>query len=107
MYSSRWDGGTFAKYNKAILTNKPSWYGVSSPKEFFAEMYTRKYTGGAMVPGSEAFFNDLDTATDADLSAAGIPTSAPAPVAAGEDTKPVSKVAQLINWFKNTKPPPL
>lgn len=39
----------FAKYERAAFDAKPSWYSVSSPKEWFAEQYTYYMTTGGQA----------------------------------------------------------
>jgi hypothetical protein len=70
IYSTRWKDG-FAKYSKAAWTafKGISWYGLSSPAEMFAEMYTAKYaqmTLPAAVNGKDpsAFFTELERQRD-------------------------------------------
>jgi uncharacterized protein DUF4157 len=70
IYSTRWKDG-FAKYSKGAWTafKGISWYGLSSPAEMFAEMYTAKYaqmTVPAAVNGKDpgAFFTELERQRD-------------------------------------------
>jgi hypothetical protein len=67
------------------------WYCVSSPVEMFAEMYTHKYSGGALpatVNGKNpvTFFQEIEASTDTQFqttgsAAGGAPPMNPAPTA--------------------------
>lgn len=43
-------GNQYASYQRLIYDNKVSWYGLSSPKEWFAEVYTYYYRTGKAAP---------------------------------------------------------
>ncbi|MEZ4475560.1 MAG: hypothetical protein R3F60_33150 [bacterium] len=79
-FCSRW-GNQWVTYDRGAFDNKTSHYAVSSYKEMFAEMYTAKYSGGAVPPaiGSNnpsTLFNALDNADPADFGMAA-PTTSP------------------------------
>jgi hypothetical protein len=71
IYSTR-DGNRFMTYDKAAHDNlhvTTGWYSLSSHKEMFAEMYTRKYSGAGTPPAANgkdpaAFFTELETQED-------------------------------------------
>lgn len=70
-YCTRW-GNDWVSYDRSALDNRVSWYELSSYKEMFAEMYTAKYTGGALPPaigGRSAtdFFASLEAASPEEL----------------------------------------
>jgi len=72
IWCSRATPAGWTKYSKAAYTAMVSshgWYSLASYKEMFAEMYTKKYSGGAApaaVNGKDpsAFFHQLETSPD-------------------------------------------
>jgi hypothetical protein len=81
------EGNRFMTYSKAVhdaLHVTTGWYSLSSHKEMFAEIYTRKYSGGGTPPAANgkdpaAFFALLEAQDDpafgqpADTAPAGMP----------------------------------
>ncbi|MDP2310701.1 MAG: hypothetical protein Q8P18_32085 [Pseudomonadota bacterium] len=69
LYSSRYQD-SFAKYSKAAYTalhRSHGWYCLSSPAEMFAEIYTKRYSGGTKARALngvdwDAWFNTLEAA---------------------------------------------
>ncbi len=83
-------GSGFMSYSKAAhdaLHATTGWYSLSSHKEMFAEVYTRKYSGGGLPPAVNGkdpavFFTDLERQSDPMFGAPPgtvAPTPAPAP----------------------------
>jgi hypothetical protein len=81
----------WTKYSKAAFTalmSSHGWYSLASYKEMFAEMYTHKYSGGAVpaaVNGKDpaAFFKKLDDSKDSDTLTSLSAPPAPTPGAGG------------------------
>lgn len=66
----------FIKMKSAAYTNKPSWYGISSPLEWFAEQYSHYYrtekTGGGLIdPATKALLDRIDLQSFAPTNASG------------------------------------
>ena len=64
-YLTRFHGQPWAKFKTAAYNSKVSWYGISSPKEWFAEQYAHYYrtekTGGGLIdPATKKLLDDLD-----------------------------------------------
>jgi hypothetical protein len=64
-YLTRFHGSPWAKFKTAAYNQKVSWYGVSSPKEWWAEQYAHYYrtekTGGGLIDAAtKTFLDDLD-----------------------------------------------
>lgn len=64
------------------------WYAMSSPPEMFAEIYTRKYSGGGVpvaVNGKDwsVFFTQLEAQEDPMFGAPAAPATTPSPAPAG------------------------
>jgi hypothetical protein len=91
IWCSRGNPAGWTKYSTAAYTAMVSshgWYSLASYKEMFAEMYTHKYSGGAVptaVNGKDpaAFFKKLDDSKDSDTLTSLSAPPAPAPGAAG------------------------
>ncbi len=87
IWSSRYNPSGWTKYAKAAWSAcvpKMGWYSVSSPVEMFAEMYTHKYSGGALpdaVNGKTptTFFAELEASTDTQFQTTGAATGGAAP----------------------------
>jgi hypothetical protein len=63
--SPRFHGSPWAKFKTVAYNNKVSWYGVSSPKEWWAEQYAHYYrtekTGGGLIDAAnKKVLDDLD-----------------------------------------------
>jgi hypothetical protein len=94
IWCSRWNQG-FVKYSKAAfdaLNATHGWYCLASPAEMFAEIYTNKYSGGALpatVNGKDPtkFFEDMEKSPDSQFTTPGessrgsLPQNPPAPSA--------------------------
>ncbi len=83
-------GSGFTQYSKAAhdaLHATTGWYSLSSHKEMFAEVYTRKYSGGGLPPAVNGkdpavFFTELERQSDPMFGApAGTTATTPAPAA--------------------------
>jgi hypothetical protein len=64
-YLTRFHGSPWAKFKTVAYNNKVSWYGISSPKEWWAEQYAHYYrtekTGGGLIdPATKKLLDDLD-----------------------------------------------
>jgi hypothetical protein len=84
-FSTRW-GNRWVTYDAVCWHDRASHYAVSSPMEMFAEMYTKKFTGGShgmpranngWDPGT--FFHALEQADPAQLGLPVDTTKQPAP----------------------------
>jgi hypothetical protein len=79
IWSSRFNPQGWTKYSKGAwdaCVPKMGWYCVSSPVEMFAEMYTHKYSGGALpatVNGKNpvTFFQEIEASTDTQFQTTG------------------------------------
>jgi hypothetical protein len=78
-FSTRW-GSQWVTYDAVCWHDRASHYAVSSPMEMFAEMYTKKFTGGGGLPrpnnGQDPgrFFHALEQADPVQL---GLPANSP------------------------------
>jgi hypothetical protein len=64
-YLTRFHGSPWAKFKTVAYNNKVSWYGISSPKEWWAEQYAHYYrtekTGGGLIDAAtKKLLDDLD-----------------------------------------------
>jgi hypothetical protein len=64
-YLTRFHGSPWAKFKTVAYNNKVSWYGISSPKEWWAEQYAHYYrtekTGGGLIDATtKKLLDDLD-----------------------------------------------
>ena len=64
-YLTRFHGTPWAKFKTEAYEKKVSWYGISSPKEWWAEQYAHYYrtekTGGNLIDtATKAVLDDLD-----------------------------------------------
>lgn len=64
-YLTRFHGHPWAKFTTAAYNKKVSWYGISSPKEWWAEQYAHYYrtekTGGGLIDdATKKVLDDLD-----------------------------------------------
>lgn len=64
-YLTRFHGSPWAKFKTAAYNQKVSWYGISSPKEWWAEQYAHYYrtekTGGGLIDAAtKKLLDDLD-----------------------------------------------
>ncbi|HEY0482769.1 MAG TPA: DUF4157 domain-containing protein [Kofleriaceae bacterium] len=69
-------GNPFIKLKTEAFNNRVSWYGVSSPLEWFAEQYTHYYrtekTGGGLIdPATKSLLDSLDTKSFAPTNSTG------------------------------------
>ncbi|HEY0992072.1 MAG TPA: hypothetical protein VGD80_33705, partial [Kofleriaceae bacterium] len=88
-FCTRW-GNKWVTYDADCFRNKVSNYSVSSYKEMFAELYTAKFTGGALPAANTrqdpaAFFDALSHADPAELGLSA-PAASPGPTPGGATT---------------------
>ncbi|MCB9727277.1 MAG: hypothetical protein H6744_00520 [Deltaproteobacteria bacterium] len=75
LWASRMNPAGFTTYDKTAFdacVGRIGWYALSSPVEMFAEMYTQKYSSGALPPAvngkdPSTFFPLLESSTDASV----------------------------------------
>ncbi len=88
IWASRFNPAGWAKYSKAAYdacVPKMGFYSVSSPVEMFAEMYTHKFSGGALpaaVNGKNptSFFTELENSSDTQFQTTGAAAGEAAPM---------------------------
>jgi hypothetical protein len=99
----------FYSYSAAVfaaLHTSHGWYSVASHKEMFAEMYAKKYSGGAPVPGAAAaFFKGLESSPDTDTLSSIVPPAAPKPGDANA-ANPANTANAPVQQPKTSPPPP-
>jgi hypothetical protein len=98
-YSSRANPAGFTTYSTAAYTalrERCGWYSLASSPEMFAEIYTQKYSGGALpaaVNGKDpaVFFSQLESAADSGpLPRPPVAVAPPTPGPAGGSTEGAS-----------------
>jgi hypothetical protein len=88
IWASRFNPAGWTKYSKAAYdacVPKMGFYCVSSPVEMFAEMYTHKFSGGALpaaVNGKNptSFFTELENSSDTQFQTTGAAAGEAAPM---------------------------
>jgi hypothetical protein len=103
-YLTRFHGHPWAKFKAEAYDNKVSWYGISSPKEWWAEQYAHYYrtekTGGGLIdPATKTFLDDLDKKAflpTNDSGTHGITVAAGA--AAGGSDAPLRQEPAMFPW---------
>jgi hypothetical protein len=95
-YSSRANPAGFTTYSTAAynaLRERCGWYSLASSPEMFAEIYTQKYSGGALPPAVNGkdpavFFSQLEASADSGpLPRPPVPVAPPTPGPAGGSTE--------------------
>jgi hypothetical protein len=111
-YLTRFHGSPWAKLKSAAYNQKVSWYGVSSPKEWWAEQYAHYYrtekTGGGLIdPATKTFLDDLDkkqflptnaSGTRGTVTGGGAAAGSDSPVAMAQPTATHPREPSMFPW---------
>lgn len=105
-YLTRFNGSPWAKFKTVAYNNKVSWYGISSPKEWWAEQYAHYYrtekTGGGLIdPATKKVLDDLDKKQFLPTNASGssgISFGSDSPVAMASPGASLRKEPAMFPW---------